>query len=44
MLQTADPKGWDIKCDYFKIDKEDDGLKFSSLVRFDPGLPYLYLP
>ena len=42
MMRTVSPKSWDIKLGYFKLgaDREHVNNKF---VRFDPGVPYIYL-
>ena len=39
MIRTKTKTSWDIRCNLFKFDKDDDGLKLSSLLRIDPGLP-----
>jgi hypothetical protein len=44
MIRTKTKTSWDIRCNLFKFDKDDEGLKLSSLLRIDPGLPYLYFP
>lgn len=44
MIRTASKTAWDIRANLFKFDKDDEGLKLSSLIRIDPGLPYLYFP
>lgn len=44
MIRTANAQSWDIKANFFKLDKDDDGIKFDALIRLDPGLPYLYVP
>jgi len=44
LIRTADPTSWDIKANFFKLDKADDGIEFDAYIRLDPGLPYLYVP
>jgi len=45
MIRTVSEKTWDVKCNFMNLDKTDAGLSVDgTLVRFDPGLPYLYLP
>ena len=44
MLKTDNDKSWDIKSNMFKFKLDNTELKVDTLVKLDPGLPYLYLP
>lgn len=42
MMGTAGKETWDLKMGYLKVG-DDKGHVSNSFVRFDPGVPYVYL-
>jgi hypothetical protein len=43
MLRTASRKTWDLPMKYTKFGIGSKGFPANAFVRFDPGLPYMYL-
>jgi len=43
MLRTASRKTWDLKLAYLKMGLGQKGFPGNAFVRFDPGVPYVYL-